>query len=108
MHYYRVYTKFRYAFEAFAASTEEWDPILSETALLESQVCKSGVFIAGDMNCASRDNDIWNQAAGTTIEERSSFKTCYKDRGLKETFAEVYPTNSGVFSYWSGSRLETR
>jgi exonuclease III len=83
MHYYRVYTKFRYAFEAFAASTEEWDPILSETALLESQVCKNGVFIAGDMNCASRDIDIWNlehpailKAAGTTIEERSSFKTC--------------------------------
>jgi exodeoxyribonuclease III len=87
---------------------KEWDPKLSEHCISIGRSRKYGVIVAGDFNCAHRDIDIWNlehpailKSAGTTLAERSSFQTCYIDKGLIDTFAHAYPTETGCFSYWS-------
>lgn len=86
----------------------QWDVELSNHCLELGRTAKYGVILAADMNCARRDVDIWNleqpailKGAGTTLEERASFKTCYIDKGLRDTFADTYPSETGCFSYWS-------
>jgi exodeoxyribonuclease III len=69
---------------------------------------KNGVVVAGDLNCAQRDMDIWNlerpailKDAGTTLEERASFKKHFLDKGLRDSFADAHPSETGWFTYWS-------
>jgi exodeoxyribonuclease-3/AP endonuclease-1 len=64
--------------------------------------------IAGDLNVAIRDCDIWNvdaahipKLAGTTPQERKSFQSKFLDRGFVDTFAAAHPDKTGWFSYWS-------
>ena len=87
---------------------KEWDPELAGHCIRESTSRKFGVVVAGDFNCAQRDVDIWNleqpailKGAGTTLEERASFKSCFPDQGLRDSFAEMYPNDTGWFTYWS-------
>ena len=87
---------------------KEWDPSLADHCIKAGRNLKYGVIVAGDFNCARRDIDIWNleqpailKSAGTTLAERGSFQACYLDRGLVDTFAHAYPTETGCFSYWS-------
>lgn len=86
----------------------EWDPTLARICATYSAECKNGVILAADMNCAHRDQDIWNvespailKGAGTTPEERNSFQVCYLESGLFDTFARMHPNLLGWFSYWS-------
>lgn len=66
------------------------------------------VIIAGDLNVAHRDEDIWNvdaphipKLAGTTSEERKSFQNRFLDAGFVDSFACMHPEKTGWFSYWS-------
>ncbi|KAF4669514.1 DNA-(apurinic or apyrimidinic site) lyase [Perkinsus chesapeaki] len=65
-------------------------------------------LLLGDMNVADRDVDIWNvekphipKSAGTTNEERQSFRDHYTSQGFIDTFANMHPDATGCFSYWS-------
>lgn len=66
--------------------------------------------LAGDMDVAHRDIDIYNfdarhiaTSAGTSPEERNSFGEVFLQRGWVDTFAAVHGDEGccGWFSYWS-------
>lgn len=86
------------------------------------------VVVIGDLNCCWKVQDIWNmyerpdfpeglaekpvadqylgltqlkKTAGLTPEERESFPNMLAKAGLVDTFRELHPSASGVFSYFS-------
>jgi exodeoxyribonuclease III len=87
--------------------TQTWDKQFSDYCHKLSK--EKPLVIAGDLNVARRDMDIWNvdaahipKLAGTTPQERSSFeKRLLGEAGLVDVFAEFYPDKTGWFSYWS-------
>ncbi|KAF4669276.1 DNA-(apurinic or apyrimidinic site) lyase [Perkinsus olseni] len=76
-----------------------------------AKYCESfdkATLLLGDLNVADRDVDIWNvdkphipKSAGTTNEERESFREHYTSKGFIDTFADMHPEATGCFSYWS-------
>ena len=83
-----------------------WDKDFSNYCVALSK--SKSVIIAGDMNVAHRDVDIYNvdaahipKLAGTTPQERNSFQTQFLDKGFVDTFACMHPKKKGWFSYWS-------
>ena len=88
--------------------TTTWDKDLSDLCVALSKRMANGVIIAGDLNVAHRDMDIWNvdaahipKLAGTTPQERSSFEKRFLNQGFVDTFAHIHPDKRGWFSYWS-------
>ena len=84
-----------------------WDSDFAKHAL-NLQKKGLGVIIAGDLNVAHRDMDIWNvdaphvpKGAGTTPQERASFQKQLLDRGFSDTFADMHPSATGWFTYHS-------
>lgn len=62
----------------------------------------------GDLNVAVDDEDIYNvdaahipKSAGTTFEERESFKVNFIDRGFIDGFKCKHKDATGWFSFWS-------
>lgn len=85
-----------------------WDTQFAAFCLGLNAQKKFGVVVAGDLNVAHRDADIWNvdaphvpKGAGTTPQERQSFQRLLLDQGLSDTFAQAHPDATGWFSYWS-------
>ncbi len=87
--------------------TTIWD---KEFARMCEQLSKEKpLVVAGDLNVARRDMDIWNvdaahipKLAGTTPQERSSFENrLLGEAGLMDVFAYQHPDKTGWFSYWS-------
>lgn len=76
----------------------QWDVDLSNHCLQLSKEAKYGVILAADMNL---EQPAILKGAGSTLEERASFQTCYIDNGFWDTFADAYPFETGCFSYWS-------
>lgn len=63
------------------------------------------VVICGDMNVAHNEIDLKNpktnrKNAGFTDEERGKF-TNLLDAGFTDTFRHFYPTQEGIYSWWS-------
>ena len=87
--------------------TTNWDKEFS--SLCERLSKEKPLVVAGDLNVARRDMDIWNvdaahipKLAGTTPQERSSFeKRLLGEAGLVDVFAQHHPDKTGWFSYWS-------
>ena len=86
--------------------TNTWDKEFSEYCVSLSK--NKQVIIAGDMNVAHRDMDIWNvdaphipKLAGTTPQERQSFEKKFLENGFIDTFAHLHANKTGWFSYWS-------
>ena len=77
-----------------------WDKDFSNYC---AELSKSkSVIIAGDMNVAHRDLDIYNvdakhiaKLAGTTPQERISFQTQFLDKGFVDTFACILRKRDG-------------
>ena len=66
------------------------------------------LVLMGDLNVAVDDEDIWNvdaahipKSAGTTEEERDSFRTHFLSAGFVDSFKKVHAGSTGWFSYWS-------
>ena len=90
--------------ERLSYRTSSWDKDFSK------HCCglKGKVLVAGDLNVAHRDVDIWNvdaphvpKGAGTTPQERYSFETQLLDKGFVDTFASMHPDKQGWFTYHS-------
>lgn len=82
--------------------TKEWDISLSNY-MKELEKSKP-VVLAGDLNCAHEEIDIYNpdgnkKSAGFTDEERKSFQTNFLYRGFVDTFRKQHPGVVG-YSYW--------
>lgn len=84
---------------------EEWDTDLWDH-LKELEKSKP-VILAGDLNVAHLDADIWNveakhiaKSAGTTPQERGSFSALL-EKGYKDTFRHFHPEARGCFTFWS-------
>lgn len=63
------------------------------------------VVLAGDLNCAHEEIDIWNPAgnrrgAGFTDEERGSFTRTLRECHLVDSFRHCHP-GVRAYSYWS-------
>ncbi len=85
-----------------------WDKQFATHCLDLNEKKKFGVIVAGDLNVAHRDVDIWNvdaphvpKGAGTTPQERKSFEDLLLKKGLADTFASAHPEATGWFTYWS-------
>lgn len=66
---------------------------------------KKPVVVCGDLNVAHREIDLKNpksnrKNAGFTDEEREKF-TMLLDSGFTDTFRFFYPTQEGIYSWWS-------
>jgi exodeoxyribonuclease III len=66
------------------------------------------VVLIGDLNVAIDDADIYNvdaahiaKSAGTTPEERTSFRENFLDNGFIDAFKMKHKDATGSFSYWS-------
>ena len=87
--------------------TTSWDKSFADYCHSLSK--ERPLIVAGDLNVARRDMDIWNvdakhipKLAGTTPEERNSFeKRLLGEAGLVDVFAEMHADQTGWFSYWS-------
>lgn len=87
--------------------TKSWDTSFSEYCQKLSK--EKPVVVAGDLNVARRDMDIWNvdavhipKLAGTTPQERKSFEQhLLGQAGLVDVFAELHADKTGWFTYWS-------
>ena len=87
--------------------TTTWDKHFSDYCHELSK--EKSLIVAGDLNVARRDVDIWNvdaphipKLAGTTPQERGSFeKRLLGETGLVDVFADLHPDKTGWFSYWS-------
>jgi exodeoxyribonuclease III len=87
--------------------TDIWDVALKDH--VEALKKRKPVILAGDMNAAHLDLDIWNveanhvpKSAGTTKEERESFAKYLAPAGpLTDTLRHKHGEAAGVFSYWS-------
>lgn len=85
-----------------AYRVEQWDPSLSNY-MKELEKLKP-VILAGDLNCAHEEIDIYDPAgnrrsAGFTKEERESFQKNFLSKGFVDTFRRQHP---GVvaYTYW--------
>ena len=65
-------------------------------------------IVAGDLNVAHLDADIWNvsskhikKQAGTTDEERQSFGEFLKKQNMIDSFRHFHPKATGWFTYFS-------
>lgn len=63
------------------------------------------VIFCGDLNVAHQEIDLKNpktnrKNAGFTDEERAKF-TCLLENGFIDTYRYFYPTQEGVYSWWS-------
>lgn len=92
--------------DRLAYRTNTWDKELSDYC--DSLAKKKQVIVAGDLNVAIRDMDIWNvdaahipKLAGTTPQERASFGKQFLKKGFIDAFAYMHPDKTGWFSYWS-------
>ncbi|KAJ4980127.1 hypothetical protein NE237_010907 [Protea cynaroides] len=91
----------------------QWDEDLSNY-MKELEKSKP-VILAGDLNCAHQEIDIYNPAgnrrsAGFTDEERNSFETNFLSRGFVDTFRRQHPGVVG-YTYWGyrhGGRATNR
>lgn len=87
--------------------TSTWDREFSDYCAKLSK--QKPLIIAGDLNVARRDMDIWNvdaahipKLAGTTPQERQSFeKRLIGEAGLLDVFSDMHPDKTGWFTYWS-------
>ena len=89
--------------------TNQWDKDLSAHCLEMGKGGRKSVILAGDLNVAHRDLDIWNvdaphvpKGAGTTPQERAGFQTeLLSKAGFIDSFTHMHPVEKGWFSYWS-------
>lgn len=66
---------------------------------------KKPVIVCGDLNVAHQEIDLKNpksnrKNAGFTDEERTKMTTLL-DSGFTDTFRHFYPTQEGIYSWWS-------
>ena len=66
---------------------------------------KKPVIVCGDLNVAHQEIDLKNpksnrKNAGFTDEERAKF-TVLMEEGFIDTFRYFYPTQEGIYSWWS-------
>lgn len=66
---------------------------------------KKPVIVCGDLNVAHQEIDLKNpksnrKNAGFTDEERAKMTTLL-DSGFTDTFRHFYPTQEGIYSWWS-------
>ncbi|WP_300727190.1 exodeoxyribonuclease III [uncultured Bacteroides sp.] len=66
---------------------------------------KKPVLVCGDLNVAHKEIDLKNPKtnrmnAGFTDQEREKFQTLL-DAGFIDTFRHFYPTQEGIYSWWS-------
>ena len=66
---------------------------------------KKPVVVCGDLNVAHKEIDLKNpksnrKNAGFTDEEREKF-TLLLEAGFTDTFRHFYPTQEGIYSWWS-------
>lgn len=67
---------------------------------------KKPVIICGDMNVAHKEIDLKNPGsnhrnAGFTDEEREKMTILLRDGKLVDTFRELYPDKTDIYSWWS-------
>ncbi|CAG9802285.1 unnamed protein product [Chironomus riparius] len=84
----------------------EWNKIFDE--YIKSLDKKKPVIIAGDLNVAHNEIDLANpqsnhKTAGFTKEEREGF-TKFLSYGFIDTFRELYPDQTGAYTFWSYMR----
>ncbi len=80
-----------------------WDDAFRNYLLQLDQ--KKPVVVCGDMNVAHEEIDLKNpktnrRNAGFTDEERAKFSTLL-EAGFTDTFRHFFPTEEGVYSWWS-------
>jgi exodeoxyribonuclease III len=91
----------------------EWDPALR--TYLDSLKSKGkSVVLAGDLNCAHRDIDVYNAGAshlkkqpGCTAQERAGFDQLIA-AGYVDSFRHFYPEATGQYTFWSGMNVVAR
>ena len=74
-------------------------------AYLQGLDSRKPVVVCGDMNVAHKEIDLKNpktnrQNAGFTDEERNQM-TALLEAGFADTFRHLYPTQEGIYSWWS-------
>ena len=74
-------------------------------AYLQELDKKKPVVVCGDLNVAHKEIDLKNpksnrKNAGFTDEEREKF-TLLLEAGFTDTFRHFYPTQEGIYSWWS-------
>lgn len=74
-------------------------------AYLQELDKKKPVVVCGDLNVAHKEIDLKNpksnrKNAGFTDEEREKF-TLLLEAGFTDTFRHFYPTQGGIYSWWS-------
>ncbi|GMH08143.1 hypothetical protein Nepgr_009983 [Nepenthes gracilis] len=80
----------------------QWDPSLCNY-MKELEKSKP-VILAGDLNCAHQEIDIYDPAgnrrsAGFTVEERQSFEMNFLSKGFVDTYRKQHPGVVG-YTYW--------
>ena len=85
-----------------------FDPKLAKFCKDMHDKQKAPLVLLGDLNVAVDDEDIWNvdaahipKSAGTTEEERQSFRDHFLSQGFVDSFKKVHSGATGWFSYWS-------
>lgn len=81
----------------------EWEEAFR--AYLKRLEEKKPVIVCGDLNVAHQEIDLKNpksnrKNAGFTDEERAKFSTLL-EAGFIDTFRHFYPTQEGIYSWWS-------
>ncbi|XP_070506659.1 DNA repair nuclease APEX1-like [Chironomus tepperi] len=84
----------------------KWNKIFDE--YIKDLDKKKPVIIAGDLNVAHNEIDLANpksnhKTAGFTKEERDGF-TKFLSYGFIDTFRELYPDQTGAYTFWSYMR----
>lgn len=83
--------------------SKEWDPDFQN--YLKDLDKKKPVILCGDLNVAHAEIDLANpkgnkKTAGFTPEERDGFTNLLKE-GFMDSFRELYPEETGKYSYWT-------
>ena len=84
----------------------QWEAVFREFLLDLDQ--KKPVIVCGDLNVAHQEIDLKNpktnrQNAGFTDEERAAMTVLLKS-GFTDSFRYLYPTETGIYSWWSYMR----
>ncbi|KAL1523278.1 hypothetical protein AB1Y20_018228 [Prymnesium parvum] len=97
---------------AYRTEKDGWDCKFARAVEREAGRIGGRVVVGGDLNVAAEDIDFWNpadprtrkqegppRAAGTTPEERESFRGLL--RVAQDSFRLLHPDAAGQYTYWS-------
>ena len=85
--------------------THGWDHLFSKHINQIKHKYKNHVMVAGDLNCAPFDIDVYSpktlrKKAGFTSLERSSFQKLLSRTDLLDGYRELHPNKIGAYTYW--------